>query len=92
MIYSTYNEVLVELPDDSSELLRWLKVALVTMATETKNAISQFIYYNGQLLQLQDRQNMSDFIISFNIFGEFDNFEDWDAAQEKERCLTADGS
>ena len=28
---------------------------------------------------------MSDFIISFNIFGEFDNFEDWDAALEKER-------
>lgn len=28
---------------------------------------------------------MSDFIISFNIYGEFDNFEDWDAAQEKER-------
>ena len=27
---------------------------------------------------------MSGFIISFNIFGEFDNFEDWDAAQEKE--------
>ena len=28
---------------------------------------------------------MSDFIISFNLFGEFDNFEDWDAAEEKER-------
>ena len=28
---------------------------------------------------------MSDFIISFNLFCEFDNFEDWDAAQEKER-------
>ena len=67
------------------------------MATETKNIISQFIYYKGQLVQPQDGQNMSDFIISFNIFGEFDNFEDWDAAQEKEvksgrvaltRCLT----
>ena len=51
------------------------------MAMQTKNVISQFIYYKGQLLQWQD---MSDFIISFNIFGEFDNFEDWDAAQEKE--------
>ena len=30
----------------------------------------------------QDRQNMSDFIIYVNIFGEFDN---WDAAPEKER-------
>ena len=28
---------------------------------------------------------MSDFIIYFNIFGEFDNFKDWDAAQEKEK-------
>ena len=50
------------------------------MATETKNVTSQFIYYNGQLLQ---RQDTSDFI-SFNIFGEFDHLEDWDAAQEKE--------
>ena len=53
------------------------------MATETNNTISQFIYYNGQLLQRQDRQNTSYFIMYFNIFGEFDNFEDWDAAQEK---------
>ena len=28
---------------------------------------------------------MSDFIISFNLFGEYDNFEVWDAAEEKER-------
>ncbi|KAK0134447.1 hypothetical protein N1851_029942 [Merluccius polli] len=28
---------------------------------------------------------MSDFIILFNLFGEFDNFEDWDAAEEKGR-------
>ena len=28
---------------------------------------------------------MSDFIVSLNIFDEFDNFEDWDAAQKKER-------
>ena len=45
---------------------------------------------------------MSDFIISLNISGEFGNFEDWDAAQEREgreavgglwpRCSTpADG-
>ena len=27
---------------------------------------------------------MSDFIISFNLFGEYNNF-DWDAAEEKER-------
>ena len=27
----------------------------------------------------------SDFIISFNLFGQYDNFEDWDAAEEKER-------
>ena len=44
------------------------------MAMET-NVISLFIYYNGQLLQRQDRQNMSDFIISFNTFGGFDNFD-----------------
>ena len=48
------------------------------MATDTYNVISLYIYYNGQLLQRQDRQNMSDFIIYLNIFGEFDNFEDWD--------------
>lgn len=28
---------------------------------------------------------MSDFIVSFNLCGEFDNFEDWDAAEEGER-------
>ncbi len=28
---------------------------------------------------------MSEFIVSFNLFGEFDHFEDWDAAEEKER-------
>ncbi|XP_023806613.2 uncharacterized protein LOC110014204 [Oryzias latipes] len=28
---------------------------------------------------------MSDFVVSFNLFGEFDNFDDWDAATEKER-------
>ncbi len=28
---------------------------------------------------------MSDFIVPFNLFGEFDHFEDWDAAEEKER-------
>ena len=28
---------------------------------------------------------MSDFIISFNLFGEYDHFEDWDAAGKKER-------
>lgn len=27
---------------------------------------------------------MSDFIFSFNLFGEFDNFDDWDAAEERE--------
>ena len=27
---------------------------------------------------------MSDFIISFDLFGEYDNFEDWDAAVEEE--------
>ena len=32
-------------------------------------------YYNGKI----DR--VSDFIIYFNIFGEFDNFADWDGAQ-----------
>ena len=53
------------------------------MAMETKNVISQFIYYNGQFWQRQDGQNMSGFIISFNIFVEFDNFEVRDAAQEK---------
>ena len=53
------------------------------MATETNNIISLYIYYNGQLLQRQDRQNMSDFIISFNIFGEFDNFEDWETETER---------
>ena len=46
------------------------------MATETN--------YNRQLLQPQDGPNMDDFIVSFNVFGEFDHFEDWDAAQEKE--------
>ena len=43
-----------------SKLMRWLKRYLVTMATETKNVISLFIYYNGQLLQPQDGQNMTD--------------------------------
>ncbi len=28
---------------------------------------------------------MSDFIVSLNLFGEFDHFEDWDAAEEEER-------
>ena len=28
---------------------------------------------------------MSNFILSFNLFGEFDHFEDWDAAVAKER-------
>ena len=27
---------------------------------------------------------MTDFTVSFNLFGEFKNFEDWDAAEEKE--------
>ena len=31
---------------------------------------------------------MSDFIIYINIFCEFDNFKDWDAAQEKEKRLS----
>ena len=53
------------------------------MATETKNVISVITL---QLLQPQDGQNMSDFIIYFHIFGEFDNLEDWDAAQEPERA------
>ena len=79
------------MPDDSSKLMRWLKCWLVTMATETKNIISQFIYYKGQLLKPQDGQNMSDFIIYINIFGEFDNFKDWDAAQEKEKRLSRFG-
>ena len=52
------------------------------METETKNVTSQFIYYNGQLLPPQDGKNMSGFIY-FNRFGEFDNFEDWDAAQRQ---------
>ena len=70
------------MPDDSSKLMRWLKRLLVTMATETKNVISQFIYYNGQLLQ---PQNMSDFIIYFNIFGESDNVEDCMQHKKKRR-------
>jgi len=40
------------------------------MATETQR------YFTVYLSQRQDRQNMSD-IISFNFFGEFDNFEVW---------------
>ena len=28
---------------------------------------------------------MNDFMVSFNLFGEFDNFEDWDAAEEEEK-------
>ena len=28
---------------------------------------------------------MNDFMVSFNLFGEFDNFEDWDAAEEEKR-------
>ena len=51
------------------------------MATETKNFISLYYIILYELLQWQDRQNMSDFIIYFNIFDDFDNFEDWDAAQ-----------
>ena len=51
------------------------------MATENKTVISPFIYYSGWLLQPQDGQNMSDFIIYSNIFGDF---EEWHA-QEKER-------
>ena len=27
---------------------------------------------------------MSDFNISFNLFGEYENFDNWDAAQERE--------
>ena len=49
---------------------------------DLKNVISPFIYYNGQLVQRQDRRNTRDFIVSLNIFGEFDHFEDWAAAQE----------
>jgi len=26
---------------------------------------------------------MSDFVISFNIYGEYDNFDDWYAAEER---------
>ena len=33
--------------------------------------ISQFIYHNGKT-----DKNKSDFIISFNLFGEYDNFEE----------------
>ena len=39
-----------------------------------------FISHNGKT-----DQNMSDFIISFNLFSEYDNFDDWDAAEEEER-------
>ena len=55
------------------------------MATDGNgdNLISLYIDYNGQLLQQQDRQTVSDFIIYFNIFSEFDNVEDL-------RCSTAD--
>lgn len=27
---------------------------------------------------------MSDFSISFNLFGEYDNFDDWDAAEKRD--------
>ena len=53
--------------------------------TETENVISQLIYDNGQLLQRQDKRWV---IIFFYVFGEFDHFEDWDAAQENERLTT----
>ena len=36
------------------------------------------------LLQHRNKVTMSDFNISFNLFGEYDNFDDWDAAEEKE--------
>jgi len=44
------------------------------------NVISLFIYHNGKT-----EKNLSDFIISFNLFGEFDNFADSDAAEEERR-------
>jgi len=33
---------------------------------------------------------MSDFIISVNLFGEYDNFEDWDAAEKEEATQGGD--
>ena len=56
---------------------------MVTVATETQRYFT--VYSSTARHQQQDRKNMSDFIISFYLFGEFDNFEDWDAAEEKER-------
>ena len=58
-------------------MTRWQLAQI--MAMETNNVISLYIYYR-QLLQRKDRQNMSDFVIYFNISGEFDNVEDWAAA------------
>ena len=49
------------------------------MTTETNER-----YFTVHLLQrtLQRKDRVSDFIIYFNIFGEFDNFADWDEAHE----------
>ena len=46
------------------------------------STLFQFIYHNGKT-----DKNMSDFIISFNLFGEYDNCEVWDAAEEKEKRI-----
>jgi len=29
---------------------------------------------------------MSDFVIYFNFYGEYDNFDDWDAAEERKNA------
>ena len=70
-----YKEVPVELPDDGCKSLRWLKPWQPSFGNHS-NVISLYIFYNGLLLQLQDKVKVSNFIIYFNVFGEFDNFED----------------
>ena len=50
---------------------RWLALT----PGDTKTIISVFFYYDGKTSKTL---NMSDFIIYFNLFGEFDNFDDWD--------------
>ena len=53
------------------------------MSNNTKRDAVKACVYN--LLQHRNKlTTMSDFNISFNIFGEYDNFDDWDAAEERD--------
>ena len=64
--------------------MRWLEYQPVSEMSDHSNGNAVKDSVDNLLQQGNKLTMMSDFSISFNLFGEYDNFVDWDAAEERE--------